>query len=101
MKGYINNITTEKDHNGFGTWIHVDFSSKIEGAGFWATQQEAENEAVMLEHHDIAIRTAEGQRHVCKGYKVQERAPREFVIWVDAPFISPNGTDKTGSAPAA
>ena len=94
MKGYIKKITFEKDSRGFGKWIHVDFGNTKEGAGFWPTKQDAEEDAGMLEYHDVAITTAEGQRHVCKGYKVEERAPGEFVVFVDAPFISPTGTNK-------
>ena len=44
------------------------------------------DEANILEHRDIAITTAEGHRHVCKGYRVEERAPGEFIIWCEAPF---------------
>lgn len=86
-KGYVGNISTEKDVQGFRAVIHVDFASKKESAGFWQTRQDAEDDAAVLEHHDIAITTAEGQRHICKGYEVEERAPGEFVIWCEAPFF--------------
>jgi len=64
----------------------VDFSSKKDAAYSWPTEQEARDEANTLEHHDIGIITAEGQRHVCKGYQVEERALGEFIIWCEAPF---------------
>lgn len=93
-RGYIKRISTERDLKGFGKWIHVDFGSTKEGAGFWPSREEAEMDAGMLEHHDIAIITVDGQRHVCKGYQVEERAPGEFVVWVEAPFVSKTGTNQ-------
>ncbi len=86
MKKYIYEIGTERDSEGFGKRINVDFDSKKEEAGFWATRQKAEMEAAMLDQHEIEITTLEGQKHVCRDYKVEERTPREFVICVDAPF---------------
>jgi hypothetical protein len=95
MKGYVNNITIEKDRHGLGmSSMVVDFRT-FEGAYPYATKQKAEDDAGMLEHHDIAITTAEGQRHVCKGYRVEELASGKFVIWVEAPFTSQTtGTEK-------
>src|SRR5258708_3131502 len=86
VKGYIGKIGTRRDPDGFAKWIDVDFDSMKEAACHWSTKEEAENEAGMLEYHDIAITKAEGQRHVCKGYQVEQRAPGEFIIWCDAPF---------------
>jgi len=94
-RGYVGNISTEKDSQGFRTLIHVDFASKKESAGFWTTRQAAKDDAAVLEHHDIAITTAVGERHVCKGYHVEQRAPEEFVIWCEAPFVQRiTGTDQ-------
>jgi hypothetical protein len=86
-KGYICKISTRRDQDGFAKWIDAEFDSKKEAACYWSTKQDAENEAGMLEHHDVAITTAEGQRHVCKGYQVEERATGEFIICCEAPFV--------------
>jgi hypothetical protein len=85
-KGYVFSKDVVKDPDGFSTRIDVEFSSKKEAAYSWQTEQEARDEANILERRDIAITTAEGQRHVCKGYRVEERAPGEFIIWCEAPF---------------
>jgi len=85
-KGYVSHKDVVKDADGFSTRTDVDFSSKKEAAYSWQTEQEARDEANILEHRDIAITTAEGHRHVCKGYRVEERAPGEFIIWCEAPF---------------
>ena len=80
-KGYVGNISSEKDSQGVRVLTHVDFASKKESAAFLADQTDAEDGAGMLEYHDIAITTAEGQRYLCKGYQVEERAPGAFVVW--------------------
>jgi hypothetical protein len=89
MKGYVGKISTRKGSGEFSKFLAVDFTSKRESACYWQTKQEAENEAGMLEYHDIEITNEEGQRHICKGYKVEERAPGEYIISLDAPFRSP------------
>src|ERR1041384_6646201 len=89
MKGYVSNISIRKGPGDFGKFIDVDFTGKRESAVSWDTKQEAENEAGMLEYHDIAITNEAGKRYVCKGYKVEERAPGEYIISLDAPFRLP------------
>jgi hypothetical protein len=89
MKGYVGKISTRKGPDEFSKFLDVDFTSKRESACYWQTKQEAENEAGMLEYHDIAITNEAGQRYICKGYKVEERAPGEYIISLDAPFRSP------------
>jgi len=89
MKGYVSGISIRKGPDEFSKFIDVDFTGKRESACSWKTKQEAENEAGMLEYHNIAITNEVGQRHICKGYKVEERAPGEYIISLDAPFRSP------------
>src|SRR4051794_15059626 len=88
MKGYVRRISTRKGTDKFSKFLDVDFTNKREAACYWQTKQEAENEAGMLEYHDIAITNEAGQRYICKGYKVEERAPGEYIISLDAPFRS-------------
>jgi len=38
------------------------------------------------------IPSAQGGTHVCKGFKVEERAPNEFVVFCEAPFILKTGS---------
>lgn len=89
MKGYVSGISIRKGPDEFSKFIDVDFTGKRESAYHWQTKQEAENEAGMLEYHNIAITNEVGQRHICKGYKVEERAPGEYIISLDAPFRLP------------
>ncbi|HET6844716.1 MAG TPA: hypothetical protein VFK06_23985 [Candidatus Angelobacter sp.] len=89
MKGYVSNISTRKGQDEFTKFLDVAFTRKRESACSWQTKQEAEIEARMLEYHDIAITNEVGQRYICKGYKVEQRAPGEYIISLDAPFRSP------------
>lgn len=89
MKGYVSGISIRKGADEFSKFIDVDFTSKRESAVSWHTKQEAEHEAGMLEYHDIAITNEVGRRYICKGYKVEERAPGEYIISLDAPFRLP------------
>jgi len=86
MTGYVANIETHQGTDEFTKFIDVDFTSKKESACSWSTRQAAAEDAAMLEHHNIAINTADGGRHVCKGYRVEERAPGEYIICLEAPF---------------
>jgi hypothetical protein len=63
------------------------FTSQPENAASWATREEAENNCVIFDHHQIVIPSAEGGPHVCSGFKVEGRAPGEFVVYCVAPFV--------------
>ena len=65
---------------------NVDFTANREAAHSWSRKREAEIEAATLEQQPIKIKKADGQDHVCTGYKVEERAPGEFILSIVGPF---------------
>ena len=64
------------------------FDSRIEKAFCWKKREDAENECVNLNHHyHIEIPSSKGGKHICKDFKVEQRAPTEFVVFCEGPFI--------------
>src|SRR5438270_13679980 len=84
-RGYVSRwqLVTE---NGKPPRTDYWFNSKIENAAHWPTRQDAENDCVLF-NRGILIPSNEGGTHVCKGFKVEERTPVEYVVYCDAPFI--------------
>jgi len=63
------------------------FDSHPENAAFWKTKEEADSDCVIFDYHRIVIPSAEGGSHICSGFKAEQRAPNEFVVFCVAPFI--------------
>jgi hypothetical protein len=68
-----------------GKW-NVDFTANRKAAHSWSRKREAEIEAATLEQQPIKIKTADRKDNVCTGYKVEERAPGEFILSIVGPF---------------
>jgi hypothetical protein len=64
-------------------WVTTDPKK----AAPYETKQEAENDCVLFERFPILIASSEGGTHTCTGWKVEELAPKEFVVFCVAPFI--------------
>ncbi len=62
------------------------FDSRPEKAAYWETKEEAENDCVLFERHPIVLTLSGGSTHTCTGFRVEQRAPKEFVIFCLAPF---------------
>jgi hypothetical protein len=61
------------------------FDSHPENAACWETREEAESDCVIFDRQRIAIPSAEGGIHICSGFKVEQRAPKEFVVFCTIP----------------
>jgi len=85
LKGYIVGwkVREKPEEHKIDYW----FDHRAEKAAYWPTRQEAENDCAIFDYHCIVIPSAEGGTHVCNGFKVEERAPGEFVVFCLAPFI--------------
>jgi hypothetical protein len=67
--------------------IDYGFCSDAVSAAFWETEEDAQNDAVIFERHHIVIHSAQGIPHICSGFKIEQRAPNEFVIFYEVPFL--------------
>jgi len=72
-----------------GDKLDYRFSVLPANAAVWATRKEAEENCDVFNRHRIVINTASGP-HVCADFKVEERAPDEFVAFCEAPFSKIN-----------
>lgn len=61
------------------------FDSNPENAACWETKEEAEGDCVIFDRQRIAIPSAEGGTHICRGFKVEQRAPKQFVVFCTIP----------------
>lgn len=85
LKGYINHWREREkpEQHRVDYW----FSARIEQAATWPTKEEAESNCTIFNHHRIVIPSSQGGTHVCDDFKVDERAPGQFVVYCMAPFI--------------
>ena len=86
MKGYLsrwNKREQPEQSHIMDYW----FDPRIENAAHWRTKQEAEVDRVLFENLPITIPSSQGGFHVLKGFKVEERALGEYVIFCEGPFI--------------
>jgi hypothetical protein len=86
LKGYISRWKEREKPEERGK-IDYWFTSRAAIAARWETREQAESNCVIFDHHHIVIPSAEGGTHVCGGFIVEERAPKEFVVFCVAPFI--------------
>jgi len=61
------------------------YTRGAEKATALCTREEAELTAHLCEWHGYEFTTAEGNRHICAGFGVEERAGM-FVVFCEAPF---------------
>jgi hypothetical protein len=85
-KGYITRWKLREKPEEQGKVDYL-FDSHAENAASWETKEEAEADCIIFDHHRIVIPSAEGGTHICSGFKVEQRAEKEFVVFCEAPFI--------------
>jgi len=85
LKGYVSRWKPREkpEENVIDYW----FDSRPEKGACWETRQDAENDCVIFNYHLIEIPSSKGGKHICKDFKVEQRAPNEFVVFCFAPFI--------------
>jgi hypothetical protein len=66
---------------------HVNswYTRDAEKATALCTREEAGLTAHLCEQHGYEFTTAEGDRHICAGFRAEERAGK-FVVFCEAPF---------------
>jgi hypothetical protein len=64
------------------------FCSDPKKAKSWVTQAEADMDCAFLENRRIEISLRDGSKHICKGFRTEQRSQCEFVIACDIPPIS-------------
>ncbi len=63
------------------------FCFKPEGAAYWETRQDAENDCTSIYNRcGIDIETANGGKYHCRKFLVEEFQPLGFVVYCEAPF---------------
>jgi hypothetical protein len=83
MKAYVSNWNRQSIP-GQNSRVTVEFDPSPEGALRWETREQAENARRGVEEYDpIGIPAAEGRP--CKRFVVEERAPKEFVVFCEYP----------------
>jgi len=82
QKAYVKNWTKQplETH----TQVVMEFGPDPEGAAVWETREQAQNACRNFESCGITISAFGGR--ACKGFGVEERAPKQFVVFCDYPF---------------
>lgn len=86
-KGYICRIEHVRAEPEKGKPARIDywFSFKIEDAWYWETRLSAERDLELISR-GIDIEAENGGKYHCQDFKIDQRAPQEFVIYCEAPF---------------
>jgi hypothetical protein len=100
LKGYITGWK-EREKPEEHHIVDLGFDHRPEKAACWPTREQAENDCAIFDHWQIVIPSADGGTHICKGFKVEKRAPGEFVVFCEAPFILKASGESTASSQAA
>jgi hypothetical protein len=93
FKLYIQSFLTHKEpEKGVEYW----FCSDAAKAHSWATKQLAQIDGGHI--GTITIHSSQGTPYVCSDFKIEQRAPNEFVIFYEVPFLpvaeaTPSGED--------
>jgi hypothetical protein len=83
MKAYVQDLNPQFIP-GQNSNVTVAFDPSPERARSWETREQADQVRRGLEEYDpIRISAAKGRP--CKGFKVEERAPGEFVVFCEYP----------------
>jgi len=92
LKAYIARSWYPKESEPDRHHLQVKFTSRPEYAAYYETRQEAENDcAVIFNAADIEIDSSAGGRYTLSDFRVEERGPKEFVIFCEGPFIIKKG----------
>jgi len=71
---------------GASTLVEVTFSFKSEEAFAWPSKESAQNSCPLFDSYRVVVDWAKGGEYVCKDFQVEERSPREFLIFCGGPF---------------
>ena len=63
------------------------FAPDAESACSWDTREEAERNRAIFDDDGIEVALAVGGLHICSGFRVQQRAPNEFVVFCEVPSL--------------
>ncbi|HEX6502141.1 MAG TPA: hypothetical protein VF011_02765 [Terriglobales bacterium] len=83
VKGYFQN---SRDSQRDETKVEIFLSARVNKAMHFDTWQLAQNQAAVLGNIRVSIEDAEGYEHICRDFRVEERAPGDFVVCCLAPF---------------
>ena len=84
FKLYIHHFMSHK-HAKEG--IEYCFCSDAANARCWGTKEDAGSIGVNIKRHPIRIVSSEGTPFFCSNFEIEQRAPSEFVIFYEVPFI--------------
>lgn len=71
------------------------FTADSANAAHWASKEAADIDCGLFNRANIEIPSLNGGTHICTDFKSEERAPGEFVVFCEAPFVP---ADNTSSA---
>lgn len=92
FKLYIKGFMTHKEpEKGMEYW----FCSDAANAHCWEAKDEAESVGVNIKRHPIQISSSQGTPYSCSDFKIEKRAPNEFVLFYEVPFIPADATPKS------
>jgi hypothetical protein len=63
------------------------FRSDAVGARYWPTENAARDAGALFDQTRPTIKSPDGRPYVCSDFKIEERAPNEFVIFYEVPFL--------------
>jgi hypothetical protein len=95
FKLYIQSFLTRKEPD---KSMEYSFCSNATNAHPWATKELAQIDGMHIECSPITIQSPQGTPYVCSNFKIEQRAPNEFVIFYEVPFVpvaetAPSGED--------
>lgn len=97
MKGYVQRWEWRKTSEDDGNMLDYWFTANSEEAAVWKTKEEADLDCTLFDRRAIEIPSSVGGKHICRGFRSEERKPGEFVVFCDAPFI-PQGPSPARNA---
>lgn len=85
LKGYVSREQRREkpDQHIVDYW----FTSNPQSALYWETRGEAEAACYIYDRGGIMIPSAEGGKHHCTGFEVEELSKNKFAVFCLAPFI--------------
>jgi hypothetical protein len=84
-KAYITDWR-DKATTGMKTPVEVFFTFAAEEAHPWPSKEHAQSLCAEFDSYGVKVPWAEGGDYVCKGFQVEERSPRQFLIFCEGPF---------------
>lgn len=68
------------------------FTANSANAAHWASKEAADIDCGLFNRANIEIPSLNGGAHICTNFESEERAPGEFVVYCEAPFVPANNT---------